>query len=71
MMFWRRSLLIDPLTQEIGFTGGEPTLLGDDFFRILRAMKSYLPHTAIHILSNGRLFAEAEFAKTIRRYSAY
>jgi hypothetical protein len=39
--------LIDPSTQEIGFTGGEPTLLGDDFFRILRAMKSYLPHTAI------------------------
>ena len=55
--------LIDPSTQEIGFTGGEPTLLGDDFFRILRAMKSYLPHTAIHILSNGRLFAEPEFAK--------
>jgi sulfatase maturation enzyme AslB (radical SAM superfamily) len=49
--------LIDPSTQEIGFTGGEPTLLEDDFFRILRAMKSYLPHTAIHILSNGRLFA--------------
>jgi His-Xaa-Ser system radical SAM maturase HxsC len=56
-------LLIDPSTQEIGFTGGEPTLLGDDFFRILRAMKSYLPHTAIHILSNGRLFAALEFAK--------
>jgi len=55
--------LIDPSTQEIGFTGGEPTLLGDDFFRILRAMKSYLPHTAIHILSNGRLFAAPEFAK--------
>jgi His-Xaa-Ser system radical SAM maturase HxsC len=55
--------LIDPLTQEIGFTGGEPTLLGDDLFRILRTMKSYLPHTAIHILSNGRLFAEAKFVK--------
>jgi His-Xaa-Ser system radical SAM maturase HxsC len=55
--------LIDPSTQEIGFTGGEPTLLGGDFFRILRAMKSYLPHTAVHILSNGRLFAAREFAK--------
>jgi hypothetical protein len=30
--------LIDPSTQEIGFTGGEPTLLGDDFFRILQAI---------------------------------
>ncbi len=59
--------LIDPSTAEIGFTGGEPTLLGEDFFNILRAAKSYLPHTAIHILSNGRLFAEEEFA---RRYAA-
>jgi His-Xaa-Ser system radical SAM maturase HxsC len=55
--------LIDPSTQEIGFTGGEPTLLGEDFFRILRAMKSYLPRTAIHILSNGRRFESSEFAK--------
>jgi len=55
--------LIDPSAQEIGFTGGEPTLLGDDLFRILRAMKSYLPQTAIHILSNGRLFADLEFVK--------
>jgi His-Xaa-Ser system radical SAM maturase HxsC len=55
--------LIDQAEQEIGFTGGEPTLLGDDLFRILRAMKSYLPRTAIHILSNGRLFAQPEFVK--------
>lgn len=56
-------LLIDPSTQEIGFTGGEPTLLGEDFFKILRTMKSYLPGTAIHILSNGRIFSDNEFTK--------
>jgi len=56
--------LIDPATHEIGFTGGEPTLLGDDFFRILRLTKSYLPHTAIHILSNGRLFSDESFVTT-------
>ena len=55
--------LIDPSAQEIGFTGGEPTLLGEDFFRILRAMTSYLPKTAVHILSNGRLFADPNFVK--------
>jgi His-Xaa-Ser system radical SAM maturase HxsC len=55
--------LIDRSAQEIGFTGGEPTLLGDEFFRILMMMKSYLPNTAIHILSNGRLFSSLEFAK--------
>jgi His-Xaa-Ser system radical SAM maturase HxsC len=65
--------LIDPSAQEIGFTGGEPTLLGDDFFRILRAMKSHLPRTAIHVLSNGRLFSSPEFAKRyadIRHFDA-
>ena len=55
--------LIDPLTHEIGITGGEPTLLGDDLFRVLRTLRSYLPNTAIQILSNGRLFAAPEFAK--------
>jgi His-Xaa-Ser system radical SAM maturase HxsC len=55
-------LLIDPGTQAIGFTGGEPTLLGDDFIRVLHACKNYLPRTAIHILSNGRRFMDAAFA---------
>jgi His-Xaa-Ser system radical SAM maturase HxsC len=55
--------LIGPNTRELGFTGGEPTLLGDDLFRILRACKSWLPNTALHILSNGRLFADREFAQ--------
>lgn len=56
--------LIDSETQEIGFTGGEPTLLGEDLFRILRSAKRHLPNTAIHILSNGRRFADASFAES-------
>jgi His-Xaa-Ser system radical SAM maturase HxsC len=55
--------LIDPNTREIGFTGGEPTLLGPDFLRILRACKTWLPRTAVHILSNGRRFADEQFAQ--------
>jgi len=55
--------LIDPATKELGFTGGEPTLLGDDFIRILQTCKNYLPNTAIHILSNGRNFKNSDFAK--------
>jgi His-Xaa-Ser system radical SAM maturase HxsC len=54
--------LIDRATVSLGLTGGEPTLLGDDLFRILRLLKSYLPRTAIHVLSNGRLFADEAFA---------
>ncbi len=59
--------LIDRSAAEIGFTGGEPTLLGDDLFAILRTAKAYLPETAIHILSNGRRFADREFT---RRYAS-
>jgi His-Xaa-Ser system radical SAM maturase HxsC len=55
--------LIDRGTPEITITGGEPTLLGADFFRILSACESWLPETAIHILSNGRTFADLDFAQ--------
>lgn len=54
--------LMDPGTKEIGFTGGEPTLLGDRFFDLLRLAKSYLPNTAVHVLSNGRRFADPGLA---------
>ncbi len=56
--------LIPKTTQEIGFAGGEPTLLGERFLDILRLTKSFLPYTAIHILSNGRRFKEADFVKS-------
>ena len=55
--------LIDPTTKELGFTGGEPTLLGQSLIRILLACKAWLPRTAIHVLSNGRRFANAGFAE--------
>ena len=54
--------LIDPTCRELGFTGGEPTLLGDSFFAIIDRAKSRLPNTALHILTNGRLFKDALFA---------
>lgn len=54
--------LIDQDTPEIIFTGGEPTLLGDRFLELVQAMKSYLPRTSLHILSNGRNFADATLA---------
>jgi len=55
--------LIPDDTIELGFTGGEPTLYGDDFIDLLRICKSYLPRTALHILSNGRTFKDFDFAK--------
>ncbi len=55
--------LIDPETRELGFTGGEPTLLGADLMRILTACKNWLPRTAVHVLSNGRRFADRAFVQ--------
>lgn len=55
--------LIDKATPEIGFTGGEPTLLGDRFLKLVTDMRDHLPTTALHILSNGRTFADARFAE--------
>jgi His-Xaa-Ser system radical SAM maturase HxsC len=55
--------LFDRSTREIGITGGEPTLLGDRLFDLLRALKSYLPETAVHLLTNGRTSRDLSLAK--------
>ncbi|MCX6127435.1 MAG: His-Xaa-Ser system radical SAM maturase HxsC [Proteobacteria bacterium] len=57
--------LIDPDTREIGFTGGEPTLVGEHFFKLIKAAKNYLPRTSLHILSNGRNFSKEPVAKQV------
>lgn len=55
--------LIDRATEDLGFTGGEPTIIGERLFEILEACKEYLPRTGIHVLSNGRRFSDFKFAK--------
>jgi His-Xaa-Ser system radical SAM maturase HxsC len=55
--------LIDKSTKELGFTGGEPTLLGGRFLDVLQQCKTILPETGIHVLSNGRSFSNYDFAK--------
>lgn len=57
--------LMDPSTAELGITGGEPTLLKDDLLRIVELCKERLPGTALHILSNGRLFYYGSFARKL------
>jgi His-Xaa-Ser system radical SAM maturase HxsC len=54
--------LFDKNTQEIGITGGEPTLIGDNLFVLIKHIQKELPKTAISILSNGVKFADKEFA---------
>lgn len=48
--------LVDRGTPELMFSGGEPTLLGDDLFKLVRSAEALLPHTSLHILTNGRNF---------------
>lgn len=57
--------LIDRGTKELVITGGEPTLLKDGFLRLLSHCKEKLPCTAIHVLTNGRLFYYREFAEKL------
>jgi His-Xaa-Ser system radical SAM maturase HxsC len=57
--------LIDPSTAELGITGGEPTLLKDDLLLLIERCRDLLPETALHMLSNGRLFYYGSFARKL------
>lgn len=59
--------LFDKYTQEIGITGGEPTLIGDNLFTLINHIKKELPQTAISILSNGVKFADKEYAMKLAK----
>ncbi|WP_394842029.1 His-Xaa-Ser system radical SAM maturase HxsC [Pendulispora brunnea] len=59
--------LISPETQELGITGGEPALLGEGLVELLQLLEQHLPRTAIHVLSNGRRFSRADFARGVAK----
>lgn len=49
----------------ICITGGEPTLLGKDFVRIVRRCTSEHPESQVDILTNGQTFSDFDFAKSV------
>ena len=55
--------LVDPQTKSFAFTGGEPLLEWRGFMRLLERCRDALPSTAVHVLTNGRGFANTEVAK--------
>ncbi|MBV9495949.1 MAG: His-Xaa-Ser system radical SAM maturase HxsC, partial [Acidobacteria bacterium] len=59
--------LIDPRTEELGITGGEPTLFRDGFLALIDRCRERLPATALHVLTNGRLFFYRRFAEKLSR----
>ncbi len=54
--------LFDRHTTEVGITGGEPTLIGDKLFDLIKQIKKFTPKAAISILSNGVKFADYDYA---------
>lgn len=59
--------LVDPGTEELGITGGEPTLFRNGFLDLITRCKERLPSTALHVLTNGRLFYYRSFAEKVGR----
>ncbi|MBR5984036.1 MAG: His-Xaa-Ser system radical SAM maturase HxsC [Bacteroidales bacterium] len=54
--------LIDKQAQELGITGGEPTLIGDKLFELIKQIQKYQPKAGISLLSNGVKFADKSYA---------
>ncbi len=44
-------------------TGGEPTLLGEKLFTLIKRLNEAMPKTELHMLTNGRSLAWPEYAR--------
>lgn len=51
----------------VGVSGGEPLLYGDDFLEFLDYVAENSPETSLHVLTNGRAFADGNFAKQVKQ----
>jgi len=59
--------LLPASARSVSLTGGEPTLHADALIGLLEHCQQVVPELSIHLLSNGRRFADPAFA---RRYAA-
>ena len=57
--------LIQEPPEQLIVSGGEPTLLGEKFISILKALKERFPQTCVLVLSNGRAFAWSSFTARV------
>ena len=60
--------LIPKNTEYIGITGGEPTLMGEYFYKLLIKILTEIPNAKIHVLTNGRVFAWNSVVKKINEF---
>ena len=59
--------LVDGRTRSFTFTGGEPLLEWRKFIGMLGRCRDLLPDTAVHVLTNGRAFAQREIVSAWAR----
>lgn len=57
--------LLDKRLEVIGITGGEPTILGKAFIKIVKKIREELPDTKIRLLTNGRSFTNKSFCQEL------
>lgn len=57
--------LMDPNEENLGISGGEPTLYRDGLLEILAKCKAVLPQKSVHVLSNGRLFKDPSWISAL------
>lgn len=53
----------------VGVSGGEPLLYGEDFLHFLDFIIENSPDTALHVLTNGRKFADVSFTQQMKERS--
>ena len=55
----------------ICITGGEPTILRDDFLKLIEYCRNHFHAALLHILTNGRTFAYKDFLADFRKIRPY
>lgn len=59
--------LVDPGEEQLGVSGGEPTLYREGLLQILSKSRAELPEKSLHLLSNGRLLQDKSWVSDLRR----
>lgn len=58
--------LVDPGEEQLGISGGEPTLYREGLQQIIAKAKAVLPEKSLHLLSNGRLLSDASWITALK-----
>ena len=62
---------ISSFAEYVCITGGEPTMLREDFLKLIDYCKNYFSSVLLHVLTNGRTFAYKDFLADFRKVRPY